>query len=123
MEVPPKGIQLVGMVDGPAGVLHVTPLTTLQLMRPDMTHLDQAAASKGLEQSPRPNAGQPMKLQTQFRRRDPHNQKAADDYRRTTWAYHVSEEEKDSWVDMRVYSHESAEAVAVLGALRQTPVG
>lgn len=118
-EVPPKGVQLVGVVDAATRVLHVAPLTSLQVMRPDMTHLDAALKSppEGLAVPPRPNASQPVKLQTQFRRRDPSTAKIAEAYRRATWAYHIAQEDADPWVDLGIFGPTSDAASAVRSAL------
>ena len=122
-EVPPKGVQLIGIVDGASGVLHVAPLTSLQVMRPDITYLDTALKTppEGLQLPPRANASQPVKLQTQFRRRDPSTFKAAEAYRRATWAYHVAQDEADAWVDLDVHGPSSASARAVRSNLTSAP--
>ena len=120
-EVPPKCVQLVGSIDASAGVLYLAPLGAVHVMRPDMSHLDatlkagisEAAAGAAARSA---TAGQPMKLQTQFRRRDPATEKAAEAYRRTTWIFHSAQDEADPWVELSVHGPSSEEARAVRDA-------
>lgn len=107
-EVPPKGVQMVGVVDDDA--LFLAPVSSVFVMRPDVSHLD-ASLKPPPEAVPK---GRLQKVQLQFSApRDTSRLRE----RKSTYAFLAHEEEKESWVDMAVFGPGSIESVAVKSSL------
>lgn len=107
-EVPYKSVHMVGVVSD--GQLHLTPLQAAHLMRPDLRHLDPAEVRPA-----KADSVQPVKVQAQFRRRDATER--ADAYRRSSYAYHVAQEEADAMVAVKPHSSASALSLEVFDQL------
>lgn len=112
-EVTAKQLHMVGIVK--SSRLYLTPLSSLQQLRPDMSHLDAPEAPKPVKDAG-PN---PVKLQTTFKRAPTSDR--AEQMRKASYAYHSAQEEADPFISLLAHDEKSDMSKAVRAKIATAP--
>lgn len=114
-EVPMKTTHFVGIVR--SGALHLHPIQSLQMVRPDMTYLDTAGTGEGTPAAPLAATAVRTAISAQFKRTDDRAVAA----RNRSYGYFRSQEEADPWIPLVAHGPDAPRAGRVRDLLTSHP--